>query len=191
VVRPSYATSYGVLFYRQQSGGFGNESNFDNVRASREFEYLLGLIPQGNAWTVFKGVPEINERPEETAVREFEEESSLPFPYEREEWGKSSRCPVTATLYGVTSTKKLLEIYLLPAPPVLDVSRFDVNKVVKIDGSGRFAGLPEIVEIRFLTRAQATEGVRGKGSDKIAKIYKSQISILERADWILNSNTMK
>eukprot|EP00536_Pseudo-nitzschia_multiseries_P001125 jgi/Psemu1/282803/fgenesh1_pg.14_\ len=215
VVRPNYVTSYGILFYRESGArthpkeskptqdsskddGHNNvNNNSTDVRAKQketQFEYLLGLIPQGNSWTVFKGLPETNERPEDTAVREFEEESSLPFPYPypnpREDWGKSDSCccPVTAVLHGVTSTKKLLEIFLIPAPPGLDVSQFDVDKVVKIDGSGRFSGLPEIVEIRFLTKTRAVEGIRGKGKHKIAKIYKSQVSILERADRILKNN---
>ena len=203
VVRPNYVTSYGILLYRESTvsdetskknienthedtEGSSSNNSSGGVVQGRRFEYLLGMIPQGNSWTVFKGLPESDERPEETAVREFEEETSLPFPYQRDEWGKSG-CPVKSELYGVTSTKKLLQIFLIPAPPGLDVSKFDVDEVVKIDGSGRFSGLPEIVEIRFLTKKQAIEGIRSKGKHKIAKIYKSQVSILERADRILNT----
>uniref|UniRef100_A0A448ZKH9 Nudix hydrolase domain-containing protein n=1 Tax=Pseudo-nitzschia multistriata TaxID=183589 RepID=A0A448ZKH9_9STRA len=202
VARPNYITSYGILMYRESTasddpGSRRNSESADEPAKDngcrnshgdvphhrKEFEYLLGLIPQGNAWTVFKGLPEPNETPEETAVREFEEETSLRFPYPFPNTGKNV---FTTKLYGVTSTKKLLQIYLVPSPPELDTSRFDVDKVVTIDGSGRFSGLPEIIEIRFLTKDKAIEGVRGKGNHRIAKIYKSQISILERADSILH-----
>lgn len=115
-------------------------------------------------------------------MREFEEESSLVFPYDRQDWDS---CPVKSELYGVTSTKKLLHIYLIPAPPELDDAKFDVDKVVKIDG-GRFLGRPEIIEIKFMTKQQAIEGIRHRGNTATAKIYKSQVSILERADAILN-----
>jgi 8-oxo-dGTP pyrophosphatase MutT (NUDIX family) len=173
--RPNYPTSYGILLYRKAAD-------------TAEFQYLLGLIPQGNAWTVFKGLPESNERPEETAVREFEEETSLAFPYPHWE-----DCPIKETLYGVTSTKKLLEIYLIPAPISstsiqigceFDVSKFDVDKVVRID-SGYMEGKPEIVEIRYMSKRQAIAGVAGRDTNRIAKIFKSQIGILERAEAVL------
>lgn len=206
VDRPNYVTSYGILFYRKATVGseaqenqVGRTSstvqkderqnmpgnNTKGTQCSRgEFEYLLGLIPQGHSWTVFKGLSESNERPEDTAIREFEEESSLEFPYPRDALVSGSL--VESELYGVTSTKKLLQIFLIAAPPTMDVSKFNVDKVVKID-TGRFSGVPEIVEIRFLTKNQATErGIHGKGKTNIAKIYKSQIPILERAETILN-----
>jgi len=196
VVRPNYTTSYGILLYREADASNDNDKN-DNDTDDNEgipsgvqttqFQYLLGLIPQGNSWTVFKGLPENNERPEETAMREFQEESSLDFPYKTQDNWES--CPVKAELYGVTSTKKLLQIFLIPAPPELDISKFNVDNVVKIDGNGRFSGVPEIIEIKFLTKKQAIEGIRGQGKNKVAKIYKSQISILERADTILNNKS--
>jgi 8-oxo-dGTP pyrophosphatase MutT (NUDIX family) len=173
VPRPNCPTSYGILFYKQED--------------TSEIRYLLGLIPQGNAWTVFKGLPETDELPQETAVREFQEETSLTFPYP--EW---ENCPIKTKLYGITS-KKLLEIYLISAPlsssssspgSELDISRFNVDKVVKID-SGYMAGKPEIVEIRYLSMKQAIEGVPGRGMSKVAKIYKSQVGILEQAETIL------
>lgn len=175
VRRPNYPTSYGILLYRKNDD-------------AGEFQYLLGLIPQGNAWTMFKGLPEPNERPEETAIREFEEETSLAIPYPSWE-----ECPMKMKLYGVTSTKKLIEIYLIPAPipsasvPAeceFDVSKFDVDKVVKID-SGYMEGKPEIVEIRYMSKRQAIEGVAGRGTSRVAKIYKSQIGILEQAEAVL------
>ncbi len=187
VPRPNYPTSHGILLYRNPSAN--NEKNgenesdmkkWNNIFQQSDVRYLLGLIPQGNSWTVFKGLPEPNERPEETATREFEEETSLKFPYDYKTW------PVKAELYGVTSTKKLLHIYLMEAPSDLETKKFDVDKVVKID-SGRFAGVPEIIEIKFLTKKQAIAGIPGRGKTKAAKIYKSQVSILERADAILNN----
>lgn len=186
VVRPNYPTSYGILFYRKVfsngEGSFITPFFREGTNAKSDFQYLLGLIPQGNSWTVFKGLPENNESPGETAIREFEEESSLDFPYDRDDW---KGCPVRSELYGVTSTKKLLHIFLIPAPKGLVSSNFDVKKVVKID-SGRFAGKPEIIEIKYLTKKQALEGFPSRGKTKAAKIYKSQISILERADAVLN-----
>ena len=187
VPRPNYPTSHGILLYRNPSSKNAkngeNESDakkWKNIFQKPDVRYLLGLIPQGNSWTVFKGLPEANERPEETATREFEEETSLKFPYDCKTW------PVKAELYGVTSTKKLLHIYLMEAPSDLDIQKFDVKNVVKID-SGRFAGVPEIIEIKFLTKKQAIAGIPGRGKTKNAKIYKSQVSILERADAILNT----
>jgi 8-oxo-dGTP pyrophosphatase MutT (NUDIX family) len=228
VDRPNYPTSYGILLYRGKkieeeevivennnnnnnsatcsSSSSSSSSNTQRSSSGKEFEYLFGLIPQGNSWTVFKGLPEgNNERPEETAIREFEEESSLTFPYnnnkrgdedededEDEEdydynWDKKYEI-----LYGVTSTKKLLQIYLIPAPLDIDISKFNISNVVKID-KGYMVGKPEIIQINFLTKNQAIEGTTvpyGKNS-KVAKIYKSQISILERAETILNTQNMK
>jgi len=62
---------------------------------------------------------------------------------------------------------------------------------VKID-NGFWAGKPEIIQIDFLTKYQAIKGTsmstgnNKNGENKIARIYKSQISILERAETILN-----
>ena len=151
VDRPKYPTSYGILLYRKKKieeeeeviveNNNGNDNNNNSATCSsstqrsrrEQFEYLLGLIPQGNSWTVFKGLPEgNNEQPEETAIREFEEESSLTFPYNNNNnnynWDKKYEI-----LYGVTSTKKLLQIYLIPAPLDIDISKFDISNVVKID----------------------------------------------------------
>lgn len=190
VPRPNYVTSYGILFYRDpQNNNRRVEDDSETATVIKpqclEFEYLLGLIPQGNSWTVFKGLPEGDEKPHETAMREFEEETSLDFPYSKADW--KHHCEIKAELYGVTSTKKLLQIFLIRAPPMLDVSKFEIDKVVKID-SGRFSGVPEIIEIKFLTKKQAVEGTCGTGKYKVAKIYKSQISILERADMILSQS---
>jgi len=195
VVRPNYPTSYGILFYCRDS--VVNDRNNKIVNSDEEldgmhptaqqvqFRYLLGLIPQGNSWTVFKGLPENDERPEETAIREFEEESSLDFPYNKDDW---NNCPIRSVLYGITSTKKLLHIFLIPSPPELNISKFNVDRVVKID-SGKFSGLPEIIDIKYLTKKEAIQGIRSRGRTKAAKIYKSQVSILERADAILQNKT--
>ena len=295
VDRPStYPTSYGVLFYRRRRVGGSSSSSGNDHRSLRpyEFQYLLGLIPQRNFWTVFKGMSEEadsngrSESPFETAIREFEEESSLRFPYkdnsndnnedeeeandddggdnkaQRENWEKSDgkddedrrRCALDFTneiwpppelstkttgsvpflstvLHGITSRRKLLEIYLIPDPdePIgtaqsegndftthpattsptkrLDISKFDVDKVVKIDG-GYMKGRPEIVQLAWLTRRQAvddgivpsTTNKNGGNNDtksspssssssssksKPIKIYNSQISIIDRAEELL------
>jgi len=207
VDRPSYPTSYGILFYREQliEDVVENKNNTNRkTRRRKHFEYLLGLIPQRNSLTMFKGLPEGNERPRATAIREFEEESSLTFPYKKNNINNNNNREKEEEdydfdwdnkyeiLYGVTSTKKLLQIYLLPAPSDLDISKFDIDKVMKID-NGFWAGKPEIVQLFFLTKNQAIKGTststgnnnNGK-TTKVARIYKSQISILERAETILN-----
>jgi len=209
VDRPNYPTSYGILFYREklieEVVENNNNTNRETVTQQRrkKFEYLLGLIPQRNSWTVFKGLPEGNERPRATAIREFEEESSLIFPYKEKTNNNNNNQEEEDydhdfdwdnkydILFGVTSTKKLLQIYLLPAPSDLDISKFDIDKVMKID-NGFWAGKPEIIQIDFLTKNQAIKGTsmstgnNKNGENKIARIYKSQISILERAETILN-----
>ena len=305
VDRPStYPTSYGVLFYRRRlhhrqhvgscGGGGGGDGDDDDDGGSGnehrplqhyEFQYLLGLIPKRNFWTVFKGVSEEagrngkSESPFETAVREFEEESSLQFPYkynsndnyndedegggdkphnEKKEksGGKDDedrrRCALdfaneiwpppelsakttgsvpflSTVLHGITSRRKLLEIYLLPdpdesivtaqcegndstTPPAmtpprkrLDISKFDVDNVVKID-SGYMKGRPEIVQLAWLTKRQAVDdGIvpsttndsvvnndtksssssSSSSKSKPIKIYNSQIPIIDRAEELL------
>mmetsp|Transcript_46174 Transcript_46174/g.112842 ORF Transcript_46174/g.112842 Transcript_46174/m.112842 type:complete len:342 (+) Transcript_46174:71-1096(+) len=285
VDRPStYPTSYGVLFYRRRRlrhvvGGGSSGNDHQQQLQHYEFQYLLGLIPQRNFWTVFKGMSETadsngeSESPFETAIREFEEESSLQFPYkynnnaddededEDEDDGDKAhegkkkqsydnndedrrRCasdfvkeiwpppePTTKTtgsvpflstvLHGVTSRRKLLEIYLLPDPDesivttecdnsdgtncpatpptgTLDISKFDVDKVVKIDGE-YMKGRPEIVQLAWLTKRQAVDdgtaavpssSTNSKNDTKPSKskpikIYNSQISMIERADELL------
>ena len=127
---------------------------------------MLGLIPQGNSWTVFKGLPEgNNEQPEETAIREFEEESSLTFPYNNDNnnynWDKKYEI-----LYGVTSTKKLLQIYLIPAPLDIDISKFDISNVVKIDKGiikNPFYGYCYLSSLRFKLHTQE----KSSSSDKL------------------------
>ena len=58
---------------------------------------------------------------------------------------------------------------------------------------GYLVGKAEIIQINFLTKNQAIEGrtrnptATPYGKNKVAKIYKSQISILERAETILNN----
>ena len=155
------SVSYGILLYKKEDA---------------KFKYLLGLIPQGNAWTVFKGMPEEGETPEQTATREFKEETSIAFPFP-----DFSDC-VETTLFGRTS-KKLLEIFLIAAPENFDFSQFDIEQVVKID-AGYMQGKPEIIDIQFLTKQQAVEGTKAKGG-KVAKVYKSQVGILEHAEEVL------
>jgi len=180
VDRPSRGVvSYGILLYKVD----------DDDAHDSKYKYLLGLVPQGNAWTVFKGMPEDDgsETPEQTAMREFEEETSIPFPYPT--FSSSNNCAGSevklTTLFGQTSNKKkLLEIYLVKAPADFSTAAFDKEKVVRID-SGYMKGKPEIIDIRFLTKRQAVEGTNLAG--KVVKIYKSQVGILEHADVFLRA----
>jgi hypothetical protein len=315
-------TSYGILFYRFRHHDLRLLSttttvnvNFNDLDHCKEFEFLLGLIPQRNFWTVFKGMPNNSdeETPYETAMREFEEESSLYFPYRHwgrqqnrqndnanntvnandnetkkdsdddirhrhsraidwchDLWpppqdqdgsiivnssrnvsssngGKRSLCSqqqkppfLSTVLHGVTSSNKLLEIYLLPDPDMtttatamnsfsvnddddptndkndsvtaaaagcgggggglsLDITKFDVDKVIRIDG-GYMKGQPEIVQLRWLTKQEAVDvGVvpvawsssssnssQKKKKQHAVKVYKSQIPILIRAEELLH-----
>lgn len=166
--RPKNLTvSYGVLLYKYEDG---------------EHKYLLGKIPQGNSWTVFKGLPEDGETPDQTAIREFTEETSIPFPFE-----DFSKCKETK-LFGRTSNK-LLEINLVKAPENFSIATFDVDNVVKID-SGYMKGKPEIVEIQFLTKKQAVGGTPSK--NKLVKVYASQVGILDHAqDFLEGQEQMK
>lgn len=118
-------------------------------------------------------MPESNETPQETAVREFGEET-----------GSSGVLTSTSledapTLTGRTSKKDLV-IFLRDGSAVSE-SIFDLDKVVKID-SGYLVGRPEIVAIRWLTLEEALEGVDG------AKIYNSQQTILQQAETLLLSS---
>lgn len=164
ITRPkNLAVSFGILLYKEAEEG--------------EYTFLLGKIPQGNAWTVFKGLPDDGETPHQTAIREFREETSIPFPFD-----DLSECKVT-TLFGRTSNK-LLEIYLVKAPENFSIAAFDVESIVKID-SGYMEGKPEIIEIQFLTKQQAVEGTKARKG--LAKIYKSQIGILDHAQEYLKA----
>ena len=180
--------SYGILLYRERqqkssssAHDLGNKED-DNDDGSNEhyYEFLLGLIPQRNWWTVFKGLPNVKsngerESPFETAVREFEEET-----------GSSGLLPLQdfaplATLHG-RAGKKHLEIFLQEGSFFADADKlFCLEKVVTIDnGTGGYMnGQPEIVAVQWMTLSQALKGVQG------AKIYKSQESILQQAHEIL------
>jgi len=121
-------------------------------------------FPTGNFWTVFKGMPEVNETPHETALREFQEETGSSV--------LTELSPI-ATLTGSTG-KKTLEIFLHEWTAEEEDIVFDIDQVVKID-SGYMAGRPEIIAIRWLSLQQAMHGIDG------AKIYNSQESILSQA----------
>ena len=96
VPKPSNAQhiSHGVLLYRRKPDA---PSPHDNAATANgiNFEFLLGMIPQRNFWTVFKGMPNDNESPLETAAREFQEETSVNLPdnwtAETILWGKTSK----------------------------------------------------------------------------------------------------
>jgi len=134
---------------------------------------IFPLLSSGNYWTVFKGMPEAGETPQQTAVREFCEETGsvgvLPT--------ISDGAPI---LKGRTSAKDLV-IFLQDGSGIPE-SIFDIDKVVKID-SGYMEGKPEIIGIRYLTLEEALSG-----TDDGAKIYKSQENILQQAQTYLVAN---
>lgn len=143
--------SYGVLLYKTEAA---------NVR------YLLGLIPQRNWWTVFKGLPknDASEAPTETALREFAEETGTQ--------NVLTQLQAEHTLKG-RAGKKDLVIFLQNGSNVPE-DCFNVNRVVKID-QGFMKGKPEIVKIKWLTFEEAMGGFDG------ARLYTSQQGILRQA----------
>jgi 8-oxo-dGTP pyrophosphatase MutT (NUDIX family) len=140
--------------------------------SSNNIRFLLGLIPQRNWWTVFKGLPDGKESPYETAVREFEEETGT--------LGLLQNFQPLATLHG-RAGKKRLEIFLHEGSFFDPKKHFCSDRVVTID-DGYMQGKPEIVDVRWMTMDEALSGVDG------AKIYKSQQNILEEAHAILMKN---
>ena len=191
VPKPSNAqhVSHGVLLYRRKPDA---PSSHDNAAtdddANNSFEFLLGLIPQRNFWTVFKGMPNDNESPRETAAREFLEETSVSLP---DDWTAET------TLWGKTS-KKYLHISLVDGTAMSDpIDNFDITKVTTID-QGYLEGQPEIVHIQWLNLSQAMDGVvaLGKNNDKnksskSVKIYPSQIGIIKHAQAFLSAKHNK
>ena len=196
-------TSYGVLLYRRdgdggnclgnnakKNGGDDDDAAAQERGAAMTIRFLLGLIPQRNWWTVFKGLPrssgeegqrreggEETETPHQTALREFAEET-----------GTVDRTVLREinpelTLKGEVRTgNKDLEIYLQDGSEI-SADCFDVDKVVRID-RGYMEGKPEIVEIRWLTLEEALGGVAsvsGGSSSSSAKVYTSQRKILRDA----------
>ena len=158
----SRPVSAGVLLYKRSSNEGGS--------SSKAVRYLLGMIPQRNFWTVFKGMPEssANESLEETALREFEEETGTK--------GIVKAIRPETTLRGSTAKKDL--VVFLQEGSAVSEDDFDLEQVVKID-QGYMEGQPEIVTIRWLTLEEATSGTDG------AKIYPSQKGILEQAQTFL------
>ena len=157
--------SYGILLYKR-----ADDDQPDGIR------FLLGMIPQRDAWTVFKGMPSqkddgSDESPTETALREFEEETGCQGLLTLPEFHPE------ATLHGRTS-KKHLEIYLHEGSFFDEHESFCAERVIKIE-DGYMKGRPEIIAVRWLSLQQAMEGADG------AKIYKSQESILQEAYAIL------
>ena len=163
--------SYGLLLYKQDDN---NGSDQHTIR------FLLGLIPQRNWWTVFKGLPEKGETPYETALREFREETGMVDPSVLAKLSSARSFKPEATLSAKVGSSKDLRIFLVEASHIAE-SSFDVSKVVKID-QGYMSGRPEIVAIRWLTLHQALTGVEG------ARVYASQQELLKEAHRI--SKTM-
>ena len=169
--------SYGILLYKR--GDDDTATNTSSSSSPPTIQFLLGLIPQRNWWTVFKGLPdddEGDESPIDTAIREFQEETGSAGLLTRDSWA-----PV-ATLHGAVQGKhkKRLEIYLHPGSFFEPTTCFCLERVVKIDsGGGYMHGKPEIVAVQWMTLDQALAGMNG------AKIYKSQEGILKQAQDIL------
>jgi 8-oxo-dGTP pyrophosphatase MutT (NUDIX family) len=199
--------SYGILLYKRgincertttTTTTTNDHDNNDNNQKPQqrqqqvekhddEIRFLLGLIPQRNWWTVFKGLPDTNEQgvvvesPHETALREFQEETSIA-------WTGTLLNP-ELTLHGhvgAGKNKKKLVIYLVQDGSgdncnCISTNQFDVSKVVKID-SGYMKGQAEIVAIQWLSYHQAMNGIMSADTNnKLAKIYTSQRGILEEA----------
>lgn len=155
--------SHGLLLYKHDVDG-------SNPHA---IHFLLGLIPQRNWWTVFKGLPEEGETPYESALREFREETGMVDPLVLAKLSSAESLKPETTLHAKVGSGKDLNIFLIEASHISE-SSFDVSKVVKIN-QGYMSGRPEIVAIRWLTLQQALTGVDG------AKIYKSQQDLLKEA----------
>jgi 8-oxo-dGTP pyrophosphatase MutT (NUDIX family) len=163
------------------------QNDGDDVR------FLLGLIPQRNWWTIFKGLPNTNEdgvvveSSQETALREFQEETSIVWP------GGTVLIP-ELTLQGSVGSgknKKKLVIFLVQAVTSISTDQFDVSKVIQID-KGYMKGQPEIVAIQWLSYRQATNGIATTDTNnKLAKIYTSQRGILEEAHQYLTTTGIK
>ena len=155
-----------MLLYKQPQ-------NNNNPDTTPEPQFLLGMVPQRNGWTVFKGLPDASDQgPVQTALREFQEETGC-------HRGKDFLHPFQplATLHGRVG-KKRLEIYLHEGADFDEDTSFCLERVVTID-SGYMQGKPEIVRVKWLTLHEALQGSEG------AKIYKSQENILQEAHTIL------
>lgn len=162
---PSVVVSYGLLLYKI---------------VNRKVYFLLGLVPQRNWWTIFKGLSNEGESSVETAIREFEEETgSLRLLTPREFSPK-------ATLYGQVGKKKRLEIFLHEGSFFEVPESFCLEKVVAID-KGYMKGQPEIVDVQWCTLKEALSGM----GEKNAKIYKSQKDILKEAYDILSKELQR
>ena len=125
-------TSYGILPYRQWQG---------------DVQFLMGEPPQKTYWTAFKGGMDADDRSEhDTAIREFEEESSFVFDGDMDH---------TKILTGATPNKNL-KIWLVEMPHI-DPADFDVDAVLKIDSDDpEWHGQPEIVNVAWLSSADAS-----------------------------------
>lgn len=179
----SSRVSYGLLLYKIDDSLVNGRISGADRSVTKEHEsrapvirFLLGLVPQRNWWTVFKGLPEPNETPPKTALREFIEETGIVD-------AASSLGSVLSSpemeLHTRVGSSKTLSIFLIEGSAIRE-SSFDVEKVVTID-QGCMKGHPEIVKIRWLTLQEALDG-----ADK-AKIYSSQREMIQQAQMFLLS----
>jgi len=134
--QPKKPISYGVLPYRLHNN---------------RIEFLLGMPPQGNYWTVFKGAKNEGEQDHEAAKREFREETGFMFPHE----AHFDDSKILTGVVGKGRKQKELKIWLIEMPD-LQIVDFDPNKVLPID-TGDYAGMPEIVELEWVVGETAVE----------------------------------
>ena len=133
---PKKPVSYGILPYRLHNN---------------RIEFLLGMPPQGNYWTVFKGAKNPGEQDHEAAKREFREETGFMFPHE----AHFDDSKILTGVVGKGRQQKELKIWLIEMPD-LQIVDFNPANVLPIN-TGHYAGQPEIVKLEWVTSETAVE----------------------------------
>ena len=134
--QPKKPISYGVLPYRL---------------FEKRIEFLLGMPPQGNYWTVFKGAKNEGESGHEAAKREFREETGFIIPPEM----RFDDSKILTGVVGKGKRQKELKIWLVEMPD-LQIVDFNTANVLPID-AGDYAGQPEIVKLEWVVAETAVE----------------------------------
>ncbi|GKZ00888.1 hypothetical protein MPSEU_001040500 [Mayamaea pseudoterrestris] len=166
--------SFGLLLYKCDSDqNIASSSSVASSKTKLDIRFLVGLIPQRNWWTVFKGLPEGSETPYETAMREFKEETGILDASIISRLSASLEQQKSTTLHAKVGSSKDLHIFLVDGAFVAE-SNFDSSRVAKID-QGYMKGKPEIIAIQWLSLEQALQGTNG------AKLYTSQHALLREA----------
>ena len=90
--------------------------------------FLLGLEKSNKKWSGFVGTSESGESPQETALREFHEETTMTFLQLNQYLIESLNriLPVIET----TKTGKYAYLWFIQFPPEIDISRFHVNQTM-------------------------------------------------------------